>query len=242
MGIENPMISVCMTSFNGEKYIEKQIDSILACMGEQDELIISDDGSTDGTRELVDCMAHADGRIRLIQGPKQGVIANFENAIRQAKGDIIYLADQDDIWTMDKVEKVQIQFADPQCMLVIHDADIVDGEENKIEPSFFQRRGSKSGILNNIAKNSYIGCCMAFRRELLDIVLPIPRNIEMHDQWIGILAETRGKVVFLDEVLFHYRRHGDNVSSFTHYPIPKMIRNRVVLVMELAKRLIFKRK
>jgi len=236
------MISVCMTSFNGEKYIEKQIESILACMGEQDELIISDDGSIDGTRELVDCVAHADGRIRLLQGPKQGVIANFENAIRQAKGDIIYLADQDDIWTADKVEKVQAQFADPECMLVIHDADIVDGEENRIEPSFFQRRGSKPGILNNIAKNSYIGCCMAFRRELLDVVLPIPKNIEMHDQWIGILAETRGKAVFLDEVLFHYRRHGDNVSSFTHYPIPKMIRNRVVLVMELAKRLIFKRK
>jgi len=80
------MISVCMTSFNGEKYIEKQIESILACLGAQDELIISDDGSTDGTRELVDCMAQADGRIRIINGPKQGVIANFENAIRQARG------------------------------------------------------------------------------------------------------------------------------------------------------------
>jgi len=236
------MISVCMTSFNGEKYIEKQIESILACLGAQDELIISDDGSTDGTRELVDCMAQADGRIRIINGPKQGVIANFENAIRQARGKYIYLADQDDIWSADKVEKVQAYFADPECMLVIHDADIVDEDEKQMEPSFFQRRGSKPGILNNIAKNSYIGCCMTFRRELLDIVLPIPRNIEMHDQWIGILAETRGKVVFLDEVLFHYRRHGDNVSSFTHYPVPKMIRNRVVLVIELVKRLIFKRK
>lgn len=236
------MISVCMTSFNGKKYIEKQIESILVCLDEQDELIISDDGSTDGTCELVEKKAQADGRIRLIQGPKQGVIANFEHVIRQAKGDYIYLADQDDIWTADKVEKVQACFADMQCMLVIHDADIVDGEEQQLEASFFARRGSKPGILKNIVKNSYIGCCMAFRRELLDVVTPIPRNIEMHDQWIGILAETRGKVVFLDEVLFHYRRHGDNVSSFTHYPVPKMIRNRVVLVMELAKRLMFKRK
>lgn len=236
------MISVCMTSFNGEKYIEKQIESILLCLGEQDELIVSDDGSTDGTRELVDCMAQADGRIRLINGPKQGVIANFENAIRHAKGKFIYLADQDDIWTKDKVEKVQACFENTECMLVIHDADIVDGDEKIIEPSFFERRGSKPGIWNNIVKNSYIGCCMAFRREILDVVLPIPRNIEMHDQWIGILAETRGKVIFLDEVLFHYRRHGDNVSSFEHYPIPRMIRNRVVLVAELMKRQISKRK
>lgn len=236
------MISVCMTSYNGEKYIEKQIKSILACLREQDELIISDDDSSDSTTELIRCMARTDRRIRLIQGPKQGVIANFENAIRAAKGEYIYLADQDDIWAADKVEKVQAQFADPHCVLVIHDADIVDGEESQIEPSFFERRGSKPGILQNIAKNSYIGCCMAFKRELLDIVLPIPRNIEMHDQWIGILAETRGKVIFLDDVLFHYRRHGDNVSSFTHYPIPRMIRNRVVLVTELGKRLMLKRK
>lgn len=236
------MISVCMTSFNGEKYIEKQIESILACLGEHDELIISDDGSKDGTRELVDCMAHADGRIRLIDGPKDGVIANFEKAIRAAKGDYIYLADQDDIWDAKKVEKVQAYFKDKNCMLVIHDADIIDESETVINPSFFQRRNSKKGILNNIIKNSYIGCCMAFRREILDVVLPIPKNIEMHDQWIGILAETKGEAVFLEEVLFHYRRHGENVSSFEHYPVPKMIRNRVVLVIELLKRLIFKRK
>lgn len=236
------MISVCMTSYNGEKYIKKQIDTILANLTDEDELIISDDGSTDLTKELILECNSVDGRVKLIDGPKQGVIANFENAIMAARGDFIYLADQDDIWTLDKVKKVQVCFENSACMLVIHDADIVDEEERMIEPSFFQRRGSKPGVINNIVKNSYIGCCMAFRRDILDKVIPIPKNIEMHDQWIGVIAETLGEACFLDEVLLHYRRHGDNVSSFEHYPIPKMIRNRVVFILELAKREITKRK
>lgn len=236
------MISVCMASYNGEKYIEKQIQTILENLSSEDELIISDDGSTDETREIIRHLMKMDGRIRLIDGPKQGVIANFENAMCSAKGDFIYLADQDDLWDAKKVEKVQACFEKRTCKLVIHDADIIDGEGVRVEPSFFQRRGSKPGVIKNIVKNSYIGCCMAFRREVLDRALPIPKNIEMHDQWIGVLAETMGEVVFLDEVLFHYRRHGDNVSSFTHYPIPKMIRNRVVFVTELSKRLMTKRK
>ena len=236
------MISVCMASFNGEKYIERQIDTILQNLSENDELIISDDNSVDSTREIIKSYMERDNRIKLVNGPNQGVIANFENAICHAKGDFIYLADQDDLWDSKKVSHMQACFAKKTCILVMHDADIIDGDDIVVENSFFKRRGSKPGVINNIIKNSYIGCCMAFRRELLDVALPIPRNIEMHDQWLGVLAETKGNVVFWDEVLFHYRRHGDNVSSFTHYPIPKMLRNRVVFVLELTKRLIAKRK
>ncbi len=235
------MISVCMASYNGEKFIEEQIQTILANLGKDDELVISDDGSTDNTRNIVTSLIRLDNRIKLVDGPKKGVIANFENAIKVSKGDFIYLSDQDDIWESNKVKKVQEGFENKECMLVIHDADIIDEHDRVMEKSFFDRRGSKSGIYKNIIKNSYIGCCMAFRREILDIVLPIPKNIEMHDQWIGILAETQGEVLFLKEVVFHYRRHGLNVSSFQHYPIPKMIRNRVVLVFELIKRCIFKK-
>lgn len=230
------MISVCMASYNGERYIEKQIETILMNLSEEDELVISDDGSTDKTRDIICKYQKQDSRIKLIDGPKDGVIANFENAIETTKGEFIYLSDQDDIWECDKVEKVQRCFENQDCMLVIHDADIIDENENVTEASFFKKRGSKPGILNNIIKNSYIGCCIAFRREILDMVLPIPRNIEMHDQWIGIIAEMKGKVFFLDDVLFHYRRHGLNVSSFQHYPLPKMIRNRIVLIFELVRR------
>ena len=230
------MISVCMTSYNGMQYIQKQIETILENLACEDELIISDDGSTDGTLELVGNLMKEDTRIRLINGPKKGVISNFENAIMEAKGDFIYLADQDDIWEPDKVAKVQRCFREQNCMGVIHDADIINEHEKVTEKSFFARRNSSAGVIKNIVKNTYIGCCMAFRREMLSCMLPIPKNIEMHDQWIGIIGDMMGGSYFHKEVLFHYRIQGSNVSSFEHYPVPKMIRNRVVLVIELTKR------
>ena len=225
-----------MTSYNGKQYIQKQIETILVNLSEGDELIISDDGSCDGTIELVTSLMEEDGRIRLIQGPKQGVIANFENAILSAKGDYIYLADQDDLWEADKVAVVQECFQKQNCMVVVHDANIINELGQVTEESFYARRSSGAGVVKNIVKNTYIGCCMAFRREVLQGILPIPKNIEMHDQWIGVIGDMMGKAYFCDKVLFHYRRHGANVSSFNHYPIPKMIRNRVVFVVELTKR------
>lgn len=225
-----------MTSYNGKQYIQKQIETILVNLSEEDELIISDDGSSDGTIELITSFMEKDQRIRLIAGPKQGVIANFENAILAARGDYIYLADQDDLWEPNKVATVQACFQEQNCMVVVHDADIVNELDEVTEGSFYARRSSGPGVVKNIVKNTYIGCCMAFRREILRGVLPIPKNIEMHDQWIGIIGDIMGDAFFSKQVLFHYRRHGSNVSSFDHYPVPKMIRNRVVFVIELIKR------
>ena len=230
------MISVCMTSYNGKQYIQKQIETILVNLSGEDELIISDDGSSDGTNELIASLMEQDQRIRLIPGPKQGVIANFENAITASRGEYIYLADQDDLWAPNKAAVVQECFKEHNCMVVVHDADIINEHDEVMESSFYARRNSGAGVIKNIAKNTYIGCCMAFRRELLQGILPIPKNIEMHDQWIGVIGDIIGRAFFCDKVLFHYRRHGANVSSFDHYPIPKMIRNRVVFVVELTKR------
>ena len=99
--------------------------------------------------------------------------------------------------------------------------------------SFFAFRRAKAGVLKNIIKNSYIGCCMAFRRELLSTILPIPEGIEMHDQWIGILGDYHaGKSCFLSEPLLLYRRHEDNNSAMSHYGMVRMIRNRMVFVFQ----------
>ena len=102
------MISVCVAAFNGEKYIEEQILSVLRNLDSQDEIIISDDGSSDRTRRIVDDLAEKDRRIRIIDGPRKGLIKNFENAIVHSKGDIIFLCDQDDVWKDNKVKTVQI--------------------------------------------------------------------------------------------------------------------------------------
>ena len=224
-------VSVAMVSYNGEKYLKEQIESVLQQLGPEDELVVSDDGSTDRTLEILEEYQNRDARVRLLQGPGRGIKKNVEHVLRHTRGSYIFLADQDDIWAPDKVDQVLRAFQEKNAMVVIHDAKVFEGEkpEGIVMDSFFAFRGSGAGVLKNMIKNSYIGCCMAFRRELLGAILPIPGRIEMHDQWIGILGDyTAGKSCFLPETLLFYRRHGDNNSSMKHYGIGKMLRNRIV--------------
>jgi glycosyltransferase involved in cell wall biosynthesis len=204
-------LSVCIATYNGEKYIEEQLKSILNQIGQNDEIVISDDDSTDKTLEII--KSFGDSRIKLLQNngerPKK-LISNFENALFNANGDVIFLSDQDDIWLDGKVN--QIMKALESNDLIVSDCTVVDANLGIIHDSFFQIRNSGSGLLKNFYKNSYIGCCMAFNRKIYDLILPFPKNIPMHDWWIGIVAEIYGKIKFLDEKLLLYRRHDNNVS------------------------------
>lgn len=224
-------ISVAMVTYNGEPYIREQMESILSQLGEPDELVISDDGSKDHTLEIIREYQAEDQRIRLFYGPGRGIKKNVEHALLKTRGNYIFLADQDDIWLPGKIKKTLEAFEKSKAMVVIHDARVFAGEDPKniVLESFYQFRSSRAGVWKNMVKNSYIGCCMAFRRELMELILPIPNQIEMHDQWIGILGDyVSGKSCFLAEPLLLYRRHGDNNSSMKHYGIGKMLRNRMV--------------
>lgn len=224
-------ISVAMAYYNGGTYIEEQMESILSQIGEQDEVIISVDGASDGSEPLLLKMAERDKRIRVIKGPGKGVVKNFENAIRHCEGEIIYLSDQDDIWKPDKVEKVNAAFSDPEVKAVLHDAEIVnENGEPTGEESLFAIRGSRPGILKNILKNSYVGCCMAFRKELVSVICPIPKEMYMHDYWIGTAAEYMGKVCCLGEPLIGYRRHSSNVTQMTHGSVRFMLKKRIDII------------
>lgn len=231
-------ISVAMVSYQGAKYIEEQLDSILMQLGADDEVVISDDGSTDGTREILAQYTRKDSRVRMIDGPKAGVKKNVENALRACDGEYIFLADQDDIWVPEKVERVMDTFEKDGVGLVVHDALVTDGNcQEVILDSFYSLKGSGAGVLKNIWRNTYIGCCMAFKRDLLEQVLPIPNYIEMHDQWIGVINDQlkRG-TSFIPEKLIKYRRHGSNASEMSHYPIPRMLKNRISFVWALLTR------
>lgn len=231
------MISVCVAAFNGEKYIEEQILSVLRNLDSQDEIIISDDGSSDRTRRIVDDLAEKDRRIRIIDGPRKGLIKNFENAIVHSKGDIIFLCDQDDVWKDNKVKTVLDIFGNTDCTLVMHDACIVDSNLRISGCSFFEFKKCKKGYWRNLIKNSYIGCCMAFKRSILDYAIPFPDNIPMHDQWIGLLSERVGKVEFCNEQLLLYRRHSNNASEMTHLPLGDMVKNRTIMLKCINKRI-----
>ncbi len=238
-------VSVAMISYNGAEYLRRQVESILEQLGDEDELVVSDDGSEDGTADILKEYQCLDGRVRLVSGPGQGIKKNVEHVLEETRGRYIFLADQDDVWLPGKVERVLQAFETREAAVVIHDAKVFAGTENApqiLMESFFAFRRAKAGVLKNIMKNSYIGCCMAFRRELLSVILPIPERIEMHDQWIGILGDYyAGKSFFLSEPLLLYRRHGDNNSAMAHYGILRMIRNRMVLAFHFVKRVLCNR-
>lgn len=227
--------SVAMATYNGERYIAEQIESVLRNMKKNDELIISDDGSTDNTRTIIGHYMEYDERIHLVEGPQKGAIRNFENALQYVNGQVVFLCDQDDIWEMDKIDKVLAAMQE-DVTLVMHDAVVVEAG-TVIVPSFMRYRGSKQGMLNNIIKNSYIGCCMAFKRELLNYVLPFPERICMHDQWIGLMNELVGQSRFIEDKLLHYRRHESNVSPMSGNGIGAKITNRINMVCAVIGRM-----
>lgn len=207
-------VSVAMATYNGAKYLKQQIDSILSQLNSEDELIISDDHSSDDTLSIIGKYMQEDHRVKLFMNEESGVTSNFENAIKHTQNDIIFLSDQDDIWKPDKVETVKSYYKkNPKIQMIMSDITVVDNELNKTIESFYQYRGSRTGVIKNIIKNSYIGCAMSFRKELKMQILPIPRNVPMHDMWIGLVADMNKSALLIPEKLIYYRRHDDTVTT-----------------------------
>ncbi|MHB1145456.1 MAG: glycosyltransferase family 2 protein [Thiobacillus sp.] len=232
------MISICLATYNGSAYIEAQLRSVLEQLSQKDEVVVADDGSTDDTIAIVDAIG--DPRIRWVaQGGRLGVVKNFERSVSAASGEYIFLCDQDDVWLPGKVEHCIAALQ--THLLVVTDCKIVDSELNEIAPSFFRLRNSGSGLLHNLWKNGYLGCCMAFRRELLNYALPFPQGIPMHDMWLGLIAETQGSVSFLPKPLSLYRRHicsASDAAGRSSASIGKMLADRGVLASLVAGRTI----
>lgn len=203
------MVSVCIATYNGENYIYQQLESILKQIGDGDEVIISDDSSTDRTLEII--TSFDDNRIKIFSNQKfKSPIFNFENALNHAQGDIIFLSDQDDIWHENKVEKMinSLQEAD----MAVCDCVFIDDNAEVIVESYFDIAKSSPGVIRNLRKNTYFGCCMAFRRKILKKALPFPKDIPMHDIWLGFVSDMFFKSVFLNEKLTYYRKHNNNAS------------------------------
>jgi glycosyltransferase involved in cell wall biosynthesis len=232
------VISVCLATYNGSAYIEAQLRSVLEQLSHEDEVVVADDGSTDETISIVNAIG--DPRIRVVAtGGKLGVIKNFERALLASRGGSIFLCDQDDVWLPGKVE--QCLAALRSHLLVVTDCKVVDSQLNEIAPSFFRLRNSGSGMVHNLWKNSYLGCCMAFRRELLEYALPFPQGIPMHDMWLGMIAETKGRVFFLASPLLLYRRHALNASETARESsasIVRMLADRIALGSLVAWRVL----
>lgn len=208
------MISVCIATYNGEKYIKDQLNSILPQLGDNDEVVISDDKSSDNTIKVIQELC--DKRISIyIQENNTGVTGNFENALKHAKGDYIFLADQDDVWLDNKVEVMMSYLVNNPY--VVSDCKVTDSSLSIISNTRYTK---ESGITKNkylafIKSTPFQGSCVAFQRVVLDKALPFPDNIQSHDRWIGFVAAFYFSIQFIPDCLILYRRHESTVSTAT---------------------------
>lgn len=206
------MISVCIATHNGEKYIKEQIDSILCQISDDDEIVISDDGSTDRTIDVIN--EYRDRRIKLYKYKhlrKYGYTMdysthNFENAILHSSGEYIFLADQDDVWLPNKVKFLMAALEN--CDIAVHAKKITDSDLNIVD----EYEGSRLGLFYNILFPGITGCCMAFKKKVLKRIIPFPNTGVCHDFWIGAYGGIFYKVKLVKEPLILYRRHSNNVT------------------------------
>ncbi len=199
-----------MAVHNGALFLRQQIESILPQLNQGDELIISDDTSTDSTLGII--KSYHDARICLLPPQRFGHPSkNFEYVLGHCKNEIIFLADQDDVWHPRKIEIMVNELN--SCDLVVCDCQLIDETGKVINPSFFELNRSQNGLINNLMRNSFVGCCMGFQRKILKKTLPFPLKIAMHDQWIGLIAQRYFKVKFIPQTLVDHRRHTSNYTS-----------------------------
>lgn len=217
------MISVCIATHNAGEYLLPQLKSILSQLSAGDEVVVSDDGSIDDTLEKIKSIGDARVKVVNFKQPRDYsrkrlssfyyATANFYNALNMAAGDILFLSDQDDIWRQDKVALVSSYLNEYD--IVCSNFSIIDENKNIVKLHYWENHHfDKLSLLEYWKELPFRGCCLAFKRKVLENAFPFPKQLMLHDCWIGLNAVMCGyKYKFIDEPLLLYRRHSANVSS-----------------------------
>ena len=218
-------VGVAIITYNGLKYLTEQLDSILAQTRPVSHIVVSDDRSSDGTWEFLQAWSEQVKervRVTLIRNQTQlGLIANAEQAFSRVEADIVFTADQDDVWHANKVELLAAVFEQrPEVMLVHSDAVLVDAQGRDMGKTLLGELELSSGERNAIRvgeaffvfcrRNVVTGATAAFRRSLLEYALPLPHDF-YHDAWLAFIASAIGKVHLVEAPTIDYRQHGANL-------------------------------
>ena len=212
-------IDILLATYNGEKFVKDQIESILNQTYEDFNLIISDDASTDNTLNILEEYEKKDTRIKVFKKEKnEGLIANFEFLLKNVTSDYFMFSDQDDIWKKDKIEKSINKLKEKNSGLVYTDLEIVDESLNVIYPSYWKYKK----IYNKIKKynnfealylNNFVtGCTILAKSKYIKDILPLPRNSKfvLHDYWTALIISAKDKISFVEEPTIQYRQHKNN--------------------------------
>ena len=202
-----------MCTYNGEKFIEKQIESVLNQTYGDFKLYVFDDNSIDNTVNII--KSFNDQRIEIYRNPQTlGIIKNFEQAISMCEGDYIALCDQDDIWETDKLE-TQIEYMrNDKPFFVFSDLNVIDENDNLITQSYFQMKGyDKFDFATIISRSGIMGNTLMFNRALKNKILPFFYKIPMYDYFIGVMGTIFGDYHIIKKPLVKYRFHKKNFGN-----------------------------
>lgn len=218
--MEEEKVDVLLATYNGEKYVAEQIESILNQNYKNINLIISDDCSKDRTQDILKEYSQKDERIKIyFQEKNLGIVKNIEFLLKQVESPLYMLADQDDYWLPEKIEKSVETLQKNQADLVFGDLEVVDQNLKTIYPSFgdFMLLNKKINKYINSYKVNYLyncvtGCTLLSKKEFIKDILPLPINSKfvIHDHWIGLMVSLNGKLSYMKEKYIKYRQHGDN--------------------------------
>lgn len=209
----NTLVSIAMSTYNGEAFLKEQLDSILNQTYKNLEIIISDDSSTDNTVEIIKEYQSKDSRIILSQNEKNiGFVKNFEKAISLCSGEYIALCDQDDVWKTNKIELFVSQIK--ENTLIYSNASLIDKNSKEKNKNFIKETNIRKWDSNIpfLLYNVISGNTMMFKKELLTHILPFPSNITYHDFWIAFVASTCGTITYTREPMIFYRKHSEQVT------------------------------
>lgn len=226
-----------MAAYRGEAYIKEQIDSILSELGPDDELIVVDDASGDGTAGVVEGF-RGDGRVRLFRNEQNmGYVRTFNRAVELARGEYLFLSDQDDVWIPGRLQRM-LEALDDAAVVATNFAIL--GQDDTARRIVLRSSDSRHNIRNLFAVligyRPYFGCGMAIRADALELFAPIPPYVfESHDLWLALTANASGQIVHLDEPTLYRRLHDNNVTPSTRRPLSKILRARVMAFRALAE-------
>lgn len=227
-------ISFVVASYNGALYIEEQLRSILSSLGPSDEIIVSDDGSSDATIERVEAIG--DSRIHLLpRGERLGYQGNFARAIAASRGKYIFFSDQDDVCLPARVPQSLAALEHSLC--VCGDAIVVDATLSLLQDSHFKTRGARFDLISLFVRPSVIGATIACQRGFIKSCLPFPQGVP-HDMWIAVQATRYGSLAIVREPFILYRRHPSvvsNTSSASSRSISVRIKERLRLLAAMAR-------
>jgi glycosyltransferase involved in cell wall biosynthesis len=218
--VENIVVSVAMATYNGDKYLREQLDSIYAQTHPKLEVIVCDDGSVDNTASILEEYKQKHGLIYKVNESNLKVVKNFEKAILQCTAPYIALSDQDDVWLPGKIEKslkkileLELQYGAHVPLLIFTDLTVVDDNLHILHPSLWKhlKIAPKNIMFNRLlVENVITGCTILMNQTLAKLAFPGPNEIIMHDVWLGLVSSYFGHISYIPETTVLYRQHSNN--------------------------------